>query len=305
MIVVIGAGPIGTHIAEQYTAAGTPVRVLTRSGSGLAHPLVRRVRVDVTDRSALQAALEGARVVHDCMHASVYHESTWEAELPGAEQAVLTVAADVGAAVVFPESLYAFEPAPGEAITERTPTSRTAGMGGVRRRLLEARAAAPAATISVAASDYLGPGAADRAVAGDRMVGPAVRGTTAWTIGRTDQPHSWTYLPDLAAAMIAAAELPNEPDRLLLAPTNEPRTQQELADGYARAAGREGARLRRYPRWLMAALGRFDRGTAGLASMVHLFEAPLVMDSSASETLLGVAPTPWETVLEETVVAFG
>jgi nucleoside-diphosphate-sugar epimerase len=302
-IVITGAGPIGSTIARQYAERGVAVRILTRSGSGPEHPLVERMTVDVNDRDALLDAARDADVIHHCIHASAYVEGVWRRELPHAEQVVLDIAAEVGAVVVFPESLYAFDTS--EVITESSPRSTNDGKPAVRRELLDARAAAPARTISVVASDYFGPGAGANAHAGDRMLGPVTGGATVRPLGSADQPHSWTYLPDLAAAMIAASELPTRPDRILFAPTNAPRTQREVAADYASAAGRPTPKIRALPSWVVRLGGRVHAQTGGVAEMLYMFERPLVMDSSASETELGIAPTPWDVAVKTTVAAFG
>lgn len=301
-IVIAGAGPIGNTLARQYAEAGTPVRVLTRSGSGPEHPLVERARVDVTDRAALTEAVRDAETIHYCIHASAYNEKAWATELPAAEQTVLAVAEEVGAQVVFPESLYAFDAS--GTITETTAQTATRGKPRIRRELLAARAAAPARTTSVVASDYFGPGAGANAHAGDRMLTPATKGGTFRPLGSADQPHSWTYLPDLAAAMRRAAELPAAPDRLLFAPTNAPRTQRELVTAYAAAAGRPAPKIAPVPSWLLRAMGTVHAGTRGLAEMLYQFARPFTMDSSAGEAELGLAPTPWDTAVAETVAAF-
>lgn len=302
MIVITGAGPIGTSIARQYVDHGVAVRVVTRSGSGLDHPLVERVAADVNDRAALLAAAQDATVIHHCIHASAYLADVWARELPAAEATVLSVAEEVGATVVFPESLYAFDPAP--PITERSAVVATEGKRGIRTQLLAARRASGAPTISVVASDYFGPGAGIGAHAGERMLKPATSGGTVRPLGDADQPHSWTYLPDLAAAMIAAAALPTEPDRLLLAPTSAPRTQREVATAYAAVAGRPAPKVSTLGPRLIRLVGRFHRETGGLAEMVEQFDRPFTMDSSASEDLLGLAPTPWDVAVKATVADF-
>jgi nucleoside-diphosphate-sugar epimerase len=301
-IVITGAGPIGSTIARQYAEKGVAVRLLTRSGSGPEHPLVERLQVDVNDRDALLDAACDADVVHHCIHASAYVEEVWRRELPHAEQVVLDVAAEVDAVVVFPESLYAFDTT--GVITESSPRSTNGGKPAVRRELLAARAAAPAHTISVVASDYFGPGAGANAHAGDRMLGPATGGGTMRPLGSADQPHSWTYLPDLAAAMIAAAELPPTNDRLLFAPTAPPRTQREVVEAYASEAGRPAPRIRTLPSWIVRLGGRVHAQTGGIAEMLYMFERPLVMDSAASEAELGLAPTPWDVAVKTTVEDF-
>lgn len=41
------------------------------------------------------------------------------------------------------------------------------------------------------------------------MVSPVLAGQKLWVISSTDQPHSFTYVPDLAAAMIRSAQTPS------------------------------------------------------------------------------------------------
>jgi nucleoside-diphosphate-sugar epimerase len=133
------------------------------------------------------------------------------------------------------------------------------------------------------------------------MLEPATRGGTFRALGSVDLPHSWTYLPDLAAAMIAASELPPQGDRILFAPTNAPRTQREIATDYANAAGRPTPKVGRLPSWVVRLVGRVHAETGGIAEMLYMFERPLVMDSSASEAELGLAPTPWDVAVKTTV----
>lgn len=305
-IVITGAGPIGSTVARQYADAGMAVRMLTRSGSGPDSPLIDRQRVDVTDRAALEKAVQGANVIHHCIHASAYTVKTWERELPAAEQIVLEVAAAAGATVVFPESLYSFDT--DSTITETTRRSGRTGMPAIRARLLDARKASRTRTVSVVASDYFGPGSGANAHAGDRMVEPAVHGRTVRPLGRVDLPHSWTYLPDLAAAMIRAAEqaesMPVGGDRLLFAPTPKPRSQREMADAYAAAAGRGPAKVSPVPAAVLRMLGWVQPGARGLADMSFLLTRALVMDSTASEAKLGLSPTPWDEAIAATVADY-
>jgi nucleoside-diphosphate-sugar epimerase len=309
-IVIAGAGPIGTTVARTYVDQGIPVRVLTRSGSGPDHPLVERRRVDVTDAAALAAAVQDAEIIHFCIHASVYDAKVWARELPAAEQLVLAAAEAAGAVVVFPESLYAFDRS--GTVTEATRHDATGGKPGVRALLLAARAASPVPTASVVSSDYFGPGAGMNAHAGDRVLKPATGGGTVRPIGSADLPHSWTYLPDLAAAMIRAGALARDSHRttgaaaggIWFAPTAATCSQREIATAYARAAGHTDARVRPTPTWLLRVAGLADRPSRGLVEMIDLFTRPLVMDSSASDAALDLKPTPFDDAVRATVDAY-
>lgn len=295
---VIGAGPIGTSVAIHLSNQGRAVRVASRSGSGHDLPGVERIILDAGDATALSAALTDVSTLFLCTHASAYRADVWEDELPTLEATVLDVAARHDVTVVFPESLYAFDPR--RTITETSAHAPIHALGEIRARMLAQRAASPARTISVAASDYVGPDTGPNAHGGDRMSGPASTGRTVRPLGSVDVDHAWTYLPDLAAAMVRAAELPPEPDRFLLAPSFHA-TQRELATAYAHAAGRETPTVRPVPGWLLRTVAAVHPGSRGVAGTLPAFEHELRIDGSATERLLGLTPTSLEAVAAATV----
>jgi nucleoside-diphosphate-sugar epimerase len=297
--VVTGAGPVGSTIAQQLADAGRQVRLLTRSGSGPVHPLVERRRVDVSRPEALAEAFEGAVAVHHCIHGSAYDARVWRAELPRAERAVLEAAGRVGAVVVFPESLYSYGPVDG-VMTETTPRTATRGKLGVRTELLAQREASATPTVSVAASDFYGP-AVRTAHAGERLVPTVLAGRTMRVMGSPDQPHSFTYVPDLAAAMIAAADRPELWNSFLHAPTAAPVTQRRLVELVAEAGGVRTPRVASIPLPVVSAVGLVSREMREMAETGYMFTRPFVMDSTASQERLGLSPTPMAEGLATTV----
>ena len=297
--VVTGAGPVGSTIALQLAESGHHVRLLTRSGSGPDHPRIERRRVDVSRPDQLGEAFAGAVAVHHCIHGSRYDARTWRAELPVAERHVLEAAGRVGAVVVFPESLYSYGPVDGP-MTEDLPRAATTGKLGVRTDLLAQRAASATATVSVAASDFYGPRVRN-AHAGERMVPTVLAGRTMRVVGSLDQPHSFTYVPDLAAAMVRAAATPELWGSFLHAPTAPPVTQRQLVERLAAAAGVPVPRLSTIPIGAMRAIGVLHRGTRELAETGYMVTRPFVLDSSRSEERLGLSATPLETGLKQTV----
>ncbi|MDV8006146.1 NAD-dependent epimerase/dehydratase family protein [Rhodococcus sp. IEGM 1318] len=295
--IVTGAGPVGSAVALQLAEQGINVRLLTRSGSGPEHPLIDRRRVDVSDSEALRSVSEGATTIYHCIHAA-YNAADWERELPAAEKVVLDAAASIGAVVVFPESLYAYNS--DTLMTESDPRNATGGKRGVRTALLRAREASATPTVSVVASDFFGP-RVRTAHAGERMVPKVMAGKKIRVIGSADQPHSFTYIPDLAAAMIAAAHNPELWNSVIHAPTGPALTQRKIAEAFARAAGASPAKVGVLPAWVLDAVGKVNTDSRELAEMSYQFTKPFVMDSSASEVLLGLSPTPLDQAAEETV----
>ncbi|MFE5836529.1 NAD-dependent epimerase/dehydratase family protein [Arthrobacter sp. NPDC056493] len=299
LYVVTGAGPVGWTVAEQLAERGERVRVLTRSGNGPDHPQIEKLKADVSSPGLLGDAFEGAAAVFHCVHGSAYSAAAWERELPGAEQAVLAVAGEAGAVVVFPESLYSYSE-PGQVMTEQSPREARGGKRGVRSALLRARAASATDTVSVVAGDFFGP-RVRMAHAGERMVPAVLARRPLQMVGSADQPHSFTYVPDLAAAMIRAAAKPGLWNRVLHAPTIPPLTQRQIAQAFAAAANMPLARVHTVPGWVLRTLGLFSADMRELGEMLYQFQRPFVMDSRASEEQLGLLPTPLHEAAKATV----
>ncbi|WP_374458296.1 NAD-dependent epimerase/dehydratase family protein [Nocardioides sp.] len=297
--VVTGAGPVGSTVALQLAGAGEQVRLLTRSGSGPEHALIERRRVDVSRPDHLDEAFAGAVAVHHCIHGSAYDARVWRAELPAAERVVLEAAGRAGAVVTFPESLYSYGPVD-RPITEDLPRAATTGKLGVRTDLLAQRDASSTPTVSIAASDFYGP-MVRNAHAGERMVPTVLAGRTMRVLGSADQPHSFTYVPDLAAAMIAAAAREDLWNSFLHAPTPAAVTQRRLVELTAEAAGVRVPKVSSIPQWVLRASGVVSREMRELGETSYMFTAPFVLDSSASEQRLGLSPTPLADGLAETV----
>lgn len=297
--VVTGAGPVGWTVATQLADAGYQVRILTRSGSGPDRELIERLPVDVSDPAQLRGALADADAVFHCIHGSQYNADVWRRELPGAEQVVLAAAGEVGAVVVFPESLYSYS-TPDSVMTADSPRAATTGKRGVRTELLAARMASTTPTVSVVASDFFGPRVRTSHV-GERMVPVILAGKRVSAIGRVNLPHSFTYVPDLAAAMIKAAQIPSLWNSVLHAPTVAAVSQRGIAGAFAKAASLPAPKVGAIPGWVIKGAGLVSGDMRDLAETLYQFQRPFVMDSSASEEILGLHPTPLGVAARETV----
>ncbi|WP_427018730.1 NAD-dependent epimerase/dehydratase family protein [Pseudarthrobacter sp. P1] len=288
--IVTGAGPVGWTVASQLAEQGHKVRVLTRSGSGPEHPLIERVKADVSGVQDLAGLFAGADAAFHCVHGSAYSATAWRRELARAEAAVLDAAGAAGAVAVFPESFYSYS-RPEEPLVEDGPRNAIGGKRGIRTQLLAARAAHPTPTVSVAASDFFGPQVRN-AHAGERMVPNMLAGKRVQVVASTSTPHSFTYIGDLAAAMVKAAAMPELWNSVLHAPTGPALTQAELAAAFARAAGAPKPKVGAIPAWFIAAAGVFSPGIHELNETLYQFRNPFIVDSSHSERLLGLSPTP-------------
>lgn len=286
---VTGSGPVGTTVALNLANQGHSVTLATRSGSGPEHPGIQRMRADVLDPAQVAAAMAGATAVFHCIHAA-YSARAWTETLPRAEELVLAAAGERGIPVVFPESLYSYSN-PEQTMAEDSPRNAAGGKRGVRTELLNARADSGTNTVSVVASDFYGP-RVENAHAGARMLESVFDGRRLLAIGNPSLPHSFTYMPDLAAAMVRAAERPELWNGVLHAPTAPPSSQRVMAEAYAAAAGLPAPKVSGMPGGILRAIGLVHPATRELAEMAYQFDSPLVMDSRRSQSLLGLSPTP-------------
>lgn len=288
--IVTGAGPVGWTVAEQLAGQGESVRILTRSGSGPEHHLIERVKVDVLDARQLRDAFAGATAVFHCIHGSSYTAAAWQAELPRAEQNVLAAAGEASAVVVFPESLYSYSE-PQQPMTEAGPRTARGGKRGVRTELLQAREASATNTVSLVSGDFFGP-RVRTSHAGERLVPAVLAGKKVWVVGSADQPHSFSYVPDLVTAMIHVARTPPLWNRVWHTPTGPAVTQRQLASAFTDAGAVSAPRLGAIPGWALRAAGLFPGEAREVAELLYQFDRPFVMDSAASQEALGLHPTP-------------
>lgn len=303
---VIGEGQIGRAIIDRALEDGDTVTVLRRSPAEPS-PGIRRVTGDLLDPGVLGEALTGADAVHACFHAP-YDARLWAQQLPPRELAVLDAAAVAGIPVLFPESMYGYQGGAAD-LAEGASLSPRDAKGEVRRQLLEQRAGHPASTLSLVAADLLGPTSVgtQASVMCAMAIERIAAGSRAVVLGDPAAPHSLTFVPDLAVAMLHAARhaerLAPSGDAVLHAPSAPARTQTELI-------GTASTLLEERERWplviprlalrALAPLHTFARELHGIAG---LWYEPCVLREGVLTTDEGLRPTSWEDALEQTVRA--
>src|SRR5260221_544337 len=119
--VVVGAGPVGTAVANQLAERGEPAPVIPRSGGGPAPRAVERVAADATDAERLAGLTAGAAVLYNCAN-PLYHR--WLTDWPPIAAALLTAAERSGAVLAVASNLYGYGPVTGP-ITAYTPPAAT------------------------------------------------------------------------------------------------------------------------------------------------------------------------------------
>ena len=304
---VIGEGQIGRAIIERALADGDTVTVLRRTAKDPS-PGIRRVAGDVLDPAALEAAIDGAGAVHATFHAP-YDARLWREQLPPRELAVLAAAAERRIPVVFPESFYGFQGG-AAALAEDASPSPLDEKGRVRVELLAARRTHRARTLSVIASDLIGPSTVGTgaAVATAMVIEPLLAGRRPILFGRADAPHTLTFIPDLAEAMLHAARHAERlagatGDAVLNAPAAPARTQRELIAEVSRLLGVPARRPLPIPRTALALLAPLNTFARELHGISGLWYRPSVQVPGRLEREEGLVATSWEEAVGRTVQA--
>ncbi|MBF8188440.1 NAD-dependent epimerase/dehydratase family protein [Nonomuraea sp. K274] len=299
--VVVGSGQVGSHVAAKLIAQGHEVVVVTRSGSGPAGAV--KAAADVADKERLIDLAKGADVLYNCVNPQ-YHR--WLTDWPPMAESFLAAAESSGAAYVMLGNLYPYGPVTGP-MTEDLPLASADPKFRVRAKMwqdaLAAHEAGRIRATEVRGSDYFGPGSTDQSYLGDRFTVPLRAGKTVSVPWPVDVTHSWTYLPDVADALIVAGADERAWGRPWHVPTGAPLTFRQMGERMAAVLGRPAPRMRQLPWSLVRAAGLFSPMLNELGHVRYQFTAPFVLDSSAFERTFGVAPTPIEAALKVTLDA--
>jgi nucleoside-diphosphate-sugar epimerase len=152
----------------------------------------------------------------------------------------------------------------------------------------------------VRASDYIGE-AGSQTNFGARVI-PAMRaGKSITLMGRTDQPHTWTFTGDAAQLLARVSSDERAWGRPWHVPSCAPRTQAEVITDLAEGLRVPVPRIRTAGPWMLRTAGLFNRDVRELVEMSYEFDRPFVMDSTQTERTFGMEPTPWSEIIAETL----
>lgn len=296
LAVVLGAsGGTGRAVVDELLRQGRDVRAVVRSARDLPAG-VETVAVDLFDPEQARRAIAGASIVY---HAAQPAYDKWAGNFARLNDSVARAAGAAGARLVFADNLYMYGPG-ASPMTEATPQGATDRKGSLRRDLaadLLARHARGEVEVALArSSDYFGPHGRNSGL-GERLFGAAVAGKAASWGGALDQPHSTSYLPDLARAMVVLGDRDEAAGRAWHLPVMDPVTGREFGERLFAVLGRSG-KLQPTTGLLLLVGGLF-MPIAREARVVHYqWQAPWISDWSAFEAAFG----PFErTPLDEAI----
>ena len=248
--------------------------MVNRSGSARVPDEVEVVGGNAADPQFTIDVTRGAQVVYQTLNPPY---ERWVEEFPALQAGVLAAAEAQGARLVSMENVYMYGRPAGRPLTETRDYAAHTKKGKLRgqmaNELLDAHRAGRVAVAIGRASDYFGPGGGAQSNLGDRLFPAALAGKTATVLGDPDQPHTYTYIPDIGEGLAVLGEHPDAPGQVWHLP-NDPNTHttRQLVDLVFQQAGQPRTRLRQIKPWMIriAALDQpHPAGTAGDAVPVR------------------------------------
>jgi nucleoside-diphosphate-sugar epimerase len=277
-VLILGpTGRLGSNAALAFEAAGWDVRLFDRA------------------KDTLWDAAWGASVIVNGWNPSYPY---WAAQVPDQTAQVIEVAKASGATVIIPGNVYVFGAQGPERFGPDTPHLATNPLGRIRVDMEASYRASGVQTFVVRAGDFL-----DTQASGnwfDMIIAkPIPKGKISYP-GRLDCPHAFTFLPDVAATMVALAE--NRHSLSLFEDVPVPSfalTGEELAQAISTLVGR--TIVAKSMAWWPISIAKiaWPMGRS-LLEMRYLWNKPHHIDATRHAALCGnVAMTPLHDALTQ------
>ena len=299
--VVFGTGQVGSALAAHLTGMGLAVRTVSRDRPRALADGADWRAADVTDPEAAADAAKGAKVVYQCLNAPY---TQWPELFPPLQRGVMAAAEQSGALLVTLENLYGYGPTGGRPMTEDLPLAATSVKGRTRAAMTgELLAAAEAGRVRFAigrASDFFGAGVTQGSTLGERVFGNALAGKRADFIGNPDLPHTYSYVPDIAAGLATLGTDARAASQVWHLPGPQTVTTRAFLDLMAGQVGHPVG-IRPLPKLALRALGLVNPMLRELAEVSYQFEQPFILDTTKYESVFGAAGTPLAAAITATV----
>jgi nucleoside-diphosphate-sugar epimerase len=298
--VVFGAGQVGRALAARLVGQGLGVRVVSRHRPSPLADGADWWKADASDPEAAADAAKGAAVVYQCLNAPY---TSWPEHFPPLQRGVLTAAERNGALMVSLENLYGYGPTAGQPMTEELPLAATTVKGRTRaamtKELLEAAEAGRVRIAIGRASDFFGAGVTESTL-GKRVFANALAGKRADFIGNVDLPHTYSYVPDVAAGLATLGTDARAAGGIWHLPGPETATTRAVLELVAGEV-RHPVGVRSVPKLAVRALALVNPLMRELAEVAYEFDEPFILDTTKYAATFGANGTPLPTAVAETV----
>ncbi len=298
--VIFGTGALAKWTARELVKLGKPVRMISHSGKADARiPAgVEVVKGDAYDLNKNIEVTKSADVVYQCAQPQ-YHE--WAEKFPPMQKAILDAVVVNGAKFIVGDNLYMYGDTNGRPIREDMPYQPHTKKGKVRGEMataiMEAHRAGKVRAAIGRASNFFGPD--DNAVT-SYAIRPAHAGKAVNLLGRTDQPHTFSYIADFGKLLATLGTREDTLGQIWFAPSPTPITQTELVKIMEEVLGKK-VKSMAAGKMMMSFLGLFIPAMRESVEMLYEWDKPFIMDSSKAEKAFGWKGTPLKEAMQATI----
>lgn len=300
--IVFGAnGPLGRAVVKVLQAKGIPVLAASRSGGGDHVSGVETAAADASNIEDVKRVCTDAAVIYHCMNTPY---STWSETLVPIMRGLVEGANATGAKLVYGDNLYSYAPQSDGNYHEGLPMAPTTKKGKIRAKLLNmivdaSRSDGLQYAVGMA-SDFYGPHVTDSGHLGALVIGRALAGKSAQIVADPDQPHTFTFISDMAEDLVTLA-LDDRANGQLWHVRNAPtQTFREIIQLIGNLIAGE-VKIQAMPGPLLTLMGWFNRDIAEIKEMLYQFKQPFNISDAKFRQAFGGEATSLESGLKETI----
>lgn len=298
--VVFGTGALGKWTTRELVNMGKQVRVISHSGRADSRlpQGVEIVQGDAYDTQHNIEVTKGATAVYQCAQ-PLYHE--WAEKFPSMQKAILDAVAANGAKFIVGDNLYMYGDTNGQPIREDMPYQPHTKKGRVRGEMstavMEAHRSGKIRAAIGRASNFFGP---DDTAVTSYAIRPALEGKSINLLGRTNQPHTFSYVADFGKLLATLGTREEALGQIWFTPSPAPITQMELVRIMEEELGHK-VKFMAAGKLMLSLLGLFAPTLRESVEMLYEWDKPFIMDSSKAQKAFGFQGTPLRQAMKETI----
>jgi len=298
--VVFGTGALGKWTTRELVRMGKRVRMVSHSGKADSRipSEVEVVQGDAYDINHNIEITKNAVAIYQCAQPP-YH--TWVEKFPSMQKAILDAASVNGAKFIVGDNLYMYGDTNGQPIREDMPYQAHTKKGKVRGEMantvMEAHRSGKVRAAIGRASNFFGPD--DNAVT-SYAIRPALAGKSINLLGRTDQPHTFSYVADFGKLLATLGTREESLGQIWFTPSPAPVTQVELVVIMEEVLGRK-IKFMAAGKAMLSLLGLFMPTLRESVEMLYEWDKPFIMDSSKAQKTFGLQPTSLKDAIRTTI----
>lgn len=295
---------MGDELVRQLTAKRQPFRLVSRRAH--AHQGAAEVmHLDLTNRDQAAVAVKDASVAF-LLAGLKYDRSVWAEQWPKIMTSTIEACKWSGTKLVFFDNVYMYGHVKG-VMTEVTPFEPCSRKGeiraGIAEQLTKEWKSGSVTAMIARSADFYGP-YAKNGIPNALVFDPLCSRKAASCLVDDSLPHSYTYTPDAARAMLALAESEAAWNQTWHLPTTaNPPTGRQFIEQAAEAL-KVKPRYRILSRPVMKVVGWFNPMVSEVYEMLYQNDSPYLFDSSKYAGVFGESGTPYTEGIRATAMSY-